>query len=43
MADNSRMTKHSSKERGMQVLDVVKDHFTGKIRAIKVLIQTQTS
>jgi len=27
----------------MQVLDVVKDHFTGKIRAIKVLIQTQTS
>lgn len=43
MADNSQMTRHLSKERGMQVLDVVKDHFTGKITAIKVLIQTQTS
>jgi hypothetical protein len=32
-----------SKERGMQVLDVVKDHFTGKLRAIKVLFQIGSS
>jgi hypothetical protein len=31
-----------SKERGMWVLDIVMDHFTGKLRAIKVLIQIQT-
>jgi hypothetical protein len=43
MAESSQMTRHSPKERGMQVLDVVKDHFTGKIRAIKVLIQTRIS
>jgi hypothetical protein len=36
------MTRHLSKEKGMQVLNVVKDHFTGKIGAIKVLIQTKT-
>jgi hypothetical protein len=42
VADSS-MRRHSSKERVMQVLDVVKDHITGKIRAIKLLIQTQTS
>jgi hypothetical protein len=43
MADSSQMTRQSSKKRGMQVLNVDKDHFTGKTRAIKVLIQTKTS
>lgn len=42
MADSSQMTRHSSKERVMQLLNVVNDHFTGEIRATKVLIQTKT-
>jgi hypothetical protein len=43
MAGSSQMTRHSFKERVMLLLNVVKDHFTGEIRATEVLIQTKTS